>query len=105
MNQRSQSMSRAERMKKILSEALAPTELEVKDDSQRHAGHLSESGISPDAKETHFKIKIVSEAFEKMSRIDRQRKVNDLLKDEFLQGLHALSMICSAPSEAKLQKK
>jgi BolA-like protein 1 len=45
-----------------------------------------------DAKETHFRIEIVSDIFEGKTLIQRHRLVQDLLKDEFSSGLHALSL-------------
>lgn len=55
-------------------------------------------GVEPTG-ETHYKLKIVSEIFEGLSRIDRQRKVYDLLKDEFTSGLHALELKTLSPKE------
>lgn len=70
-----------------------PETLEVIDDSARHAGH---AGASPEG-ETHFNVRIVSEKFEGMSRVERQRAVNSALKEEFDSGLHALSVRADAP--------
>ena len=78
-----------------LTTAFSPSRLEVVDDSGRHAGHAgaSESG------ESHFNVVIVSEAFQGLSRVERQRRVNAALKDEFAAGLHALSIKAQAPGE------
>jgi stress-induced morphogen len=46
----------AESMRRKLTEALAPTQLAIVDESQRHAGH---AGARPEG-ETHFRIEIVS---------------------------------------------
>ena len=89
-------MSRAERIEKILSEALAPTRLSVADDSHKHAGH---AGARPEG-ETHYRVEIVSPAFAGKSRVDRQRLVNELLAGEFESGLHALQMKTLTPEEA-----
>lgn len=83
-------MSRAQRIKDILSQALAPSVLEIEDESQGHSGHRTE---------THFKVLIVSEFFQGLSRLDRQRKLNDLLKSEFENGLHALTQRALSPQE------
>lgn len=85
----------AEAIRGKLTQAFAPERLEVMDDSGRHAGHAgaSESG------ESHFNVVIVSSAFQGVSRIDRQRRVNAALKDEFAAGLHALSIRALTPDE------
>lgn len=78
-----------------LTEAFSPQRLEVVDDSGRHAGHsgASESG------ESHFNVVVVSEVFQGLSRVERQRRVNAALKEAFDGGLHALSIKAAAPGE------
>ncbi|MSO71938.1 MAG: BolA family transcriptional regulator [Alphaproteobacteria bacterium] len=88
-------MSMAESMRAKLSQALAPEQLEIADDSHRHAGH---AGARPGG-ETHFKVTIVAAAFTGKSRLERQRLVYGLLADEFEAGLHALQMVVHAPGE------
>ncbi|MEL6323506.1 MAG: BolA family protein, partial [Pseudomonadota bacterium] len=78
---------REKRIRDSLVQAFAPITLEIKDDSARHAGH---AGAAPGG-ETHYSVRIVSEAFAEMSRVERQRAVNQALADEFNTGLHALS--------------
>ncbi|BDV38040.1 transcriptional regulator [Methylocystis bryophila] len=79
-----------------LGQGLEPTRLLVTDDSGRHAGH---AGHRPGA-ETHFRVEIVSSAFSGKSRLERHRLVNDLLKDAFAAGMHALELKAKAPDEA-----
>ena len=74
---------------------LRPTRLDVINESELHAGHRS----SPGTGESHFRILVVSSAFEGKSRVDRQRIVNDLLKDEISGGIHALALATVAPGE------
>jgi BolA family transcriptional regulator, general stress-responsive regulator len=79
-----------------LRENLAPERLEVINESHQHAGH------QPDMTgegETHMRIRIVSAAFAGMSRVDRHRTVNALVKPEFDAGLHALAVEAAAPGE------
>jgi BolA family transcriptional regulator, general stress-responsive regulator len=85
----------ADAIRSKLEAAFAPEHLEVVDDSGRHAGHAgaSESG------ESHFNVVIVASAFQGLSRVERQRRVNAALKDQFEAGLHALSIKASAPGE------
>jgi BolA protein len=74
---------------------LRPTRLDVINESELHAGHRS----SPGTGESHFRILVVASAFEGKSRVDRQRIVNDLLKDEISGGIHALALATVAPGE------
>jgi BolA protein len=78
-----------------LKERFQPTQLTVSDDSHLHQGHAGwrEGG------ETHFRIDIVSAAFESKSRVERHRLVNDALQEAFDRGLHALAIKARAPGE------
>ncbi|SMF33296.1 BolA protein [Tistlia consotensis] len=91
-----QPAGRAGRIERTLREALAPQRLEIADDSHRHAGH---AGARPEG-ETHFRVTIVAERFEGLSRVERQRLVNGLLSAEFESGLHALQLSTRTPAEA-----
>lgn len=84
------------RIRAALTARFSPTELEVVDDSARHAGH---AGASPGGG-SHFNVRVVATAFNDLSRVERHRQVNDALADEFARGLHALSIIAKAPGEA-----
>ncbi|TXN21304.1 BolA family transcriptional regulator [Methylobacterium sp. WL30] len=79
-----------------LAAELAPARLSVVDESHLHAGH---SGARPGG-ETHFRIDVVSAAFEGKSRVDRHRVVNALMADAFARGLHALAVKARTPAEA-----
>ena len=78
-----------------LEEALAPSHLAVSNDSARHRGHAGDDGSG----ESHFSVEIVSEAFAGMSRLQRQRAVNDALGDLMRDRIHALSIKARAPVE------
>jgi BolA protein len=78
-----------------LTRAFAPHRLDVVDESQMHAGH---AGHRPGG-ETHYRIYIVSKAFQGKSRIERHRMINDTLSDELKAGVHALAIHASAPDE------
>lgn len=71
--------------------AFAPEHFELENESHQHA--------VPSQSETHFKLVMVSPAFEGVSRVDRQRRVTDLLGDERARGLHALTMRLLTPGE------
>ena len=76
------------RIEENLRENLRPRFLEVKNNSQFHAGHLGDDGSG----ETHFAIVIGAEELGGMSKIAAHRKINQLLKEEFGKGLHALEV-------------
>ena len=67
-------MTRRERLIGQLRSSLAPTAIEVTDESHRHAGH---AGARPGG-ETHYHVEIVSARFAGMSRIARHRLVISL---------------------------
>jgi BolA protein len=78
-----------------LRAAFAPARLAVEDESSKHHGHAGwrEGG------ETHFRVEIVSQAFEGKTRVARQRLVYAALKEELDAGLHALAMETLTPAE------
>ena len=86
---------RAERMRALLSSALAPALLEVRDDSSLHAGH---AGAAPGG-ETHYSVLVVSDRFDSQGRVARHRLVNAALAPEFAGGLHALALTLRTPGE------
>ncbi|MDX3929746.1 MAG: BolA family protein [Shinella sp.] len=89
-------MTMKSRIEDRLSKAFSPERLDVVNESHLHAGHQPEfSGTG----ETHMRIRIVSPAFSGMSRVARHRAVNDILKEEFDAGLHALAIEAAAPGE------
>ena len=79
---------------------LEPKKIDLVNDSQKHAGHTQHLGGAGFTGDTHYKLTIVSDQFIGKSRIDRQRMVMDLLKDEFKTGLHALEIKAIATPEA-----
>lgn len=89
-------MSVKSRIETKLTTALAPAALSVIDESDRHKGH---AGSSDDG-ESHFRVTIVSAAFDGLSRIERHRKVQALLKDELDGSVHALALKTQTPAEA-----
>lgn len=89
-------MSVAATMKTKLTQAFAPTTLDIIDESHLHKGHAG----APEGGESHFRVKIVSELFEGKSRVMRQRDINKTLAEELAGPVHALSIQALAPSEA-----
>ena len=88
-------MSVAAEMDALLRAALAPTRLEIINDSANHSGHSGDDGSG----ESHFTIIVESARFSGVSRLQRQRMVNAALGDIPGQRLHALAVKASAPGE------
>ena len=72
-----------------LRAALNPEVLEVEDFSAEHRGHAS----APEGGESHFRVRIQSEALASKSRVERQRAVYAPLKDLMPAPIHALEII------------
>jgi BolA protein len=88
-------MRTAEIIERKLSQAFSPQSLRVEDESHRHEGH---AGHRPGG-QTHFRVYIVSRAFEGKSRVDRHRLINQALAQELQGGVHALAIHAAAPGE------
>lgn len=84
-----------ERMKSKLEAAFSPLELHIHDDSHKHAGHAGHHAEG----ETHFKVAIVSEAFEGLNALARHRLVYEALKEELAERVHALNISAKSVKE------
>lgn len=85
---------RSVRLRAALDEALAPTTLEIIDESHLHAGHagaLTGKG--------HFRVCIVAAAFAGMPPIKRHRMVYAACAALLETDIHALSIEARAPGE------
>ncbi len=89
-------MSVAADIERKLTEGLAPSRLEVVDESHKHEGH---GGWRPGG-ETHFNVTVVAGAFDGKSRVERQRMVYEILADEMAGPVHALALSTKTPAEA-----
>jgi BolA protein len=89
-------MSRKNRIEQLLTSELSPLFLSVQDESNNH--HV------PEDAQTHFKIVIASTHFSSLTRVQRHRLINTLLKNEFDMGMHALSMFLYSPEEWDAKK-
>jgi BolA family transcriptional regulator, general stress-responsive regulator len=78
-----------------LTETLDPIDLDVVDESDRHAGHAG----ARKGGGTHYRVRVVSAQFEHRSRVERHRLVYGVLTAEFAEGLHALALVAKAPGE------
>jgi BolA family transcriptional regulator, general stress-responsive regulator len=84
----------ARSMEAKLETSLAPSRLELTDESDRHQGH-AHAGV-----ESHFNLTVESAAFAGLGRLARQRLVMRVLADELAGPVHALSIRALAPGEA-----
>ena len=81
----------AEALRQRLQERLAPTRLEVLDESSAHLGHAGQDGTGMG---THFRVRIASPLFEGQPKVARHRLVYDALRDyiDRDRGVHALAI-------------
>ena len=85
-----------ERIRAVLEASLAPTELEIEDQSARHAGHAG----AADGR-GHFAVDIVSSRFSGLATTARHRLVYAAIGDLMLTDIHALSIRARAPGESR----
>ncbi|NNG04492.1 MAG: BolA family transcriptional regulator [Inquilinus sp.] len=90
-------MTVAERIRSKIVAGLAPSRLDIVDDSQRHVGHAGHDGRG----ESHFTVVVVADAFEGKSRVERQRLVYGLLAEELADRVHALALRTLTSAEAE----
>lgn len=95
MSQASPQGSVKDRMTAKLQAAFAPMVLEVIDESDRHIGH----GGWREGGNTHFRVRIVSAAFEGQSRVAIHRLVHAALAEDLAAGIHALAIEARARGE------
>ncbi|MFO6421972.1 BolA family protein [Motilimonas sp. KMU-193] len=80
-----------EQITQKLQTAFTPELIEVENESHKHR---SDHGA-----ESHFRVVLVSAAFEGMRLIARHRAVNELLADELANQIHALALHTFTPAE------
>lgn len=74
-----------------LRDAFGPMHIEVDDESHMHS--------VPDGAQSHFRVVLVSEAFDGKPLIQRHRAINKLLAEELAGGVHALALHTMTPEE------
>ena len=85
------------RLRAKLEAALSPVCLDIEDESAKHAGHAG----AREGGETHYRIRIVSQSFAGMNRVQRQRAVYAAVAEELAERVHALSLVTLTPDEAR----
>ncbi len=80
-------------IKEKLESAFNPSQLEVRDESHKHAGHAGAKAHAQEhgSGESHFHVIIRSKAFDGMSRLGRHRAVMEVLAEE-MPLIHAFSL-------------
>lgn len=86
-------MKRYLRIKQVL-DALKPHYLEITDQTHLHANHSK--GL-----ETHFEIKISADLLKDKKLLEQHKMINNLLGEEFNNGLHALSIKIMSDQQSK----
>jgi BolA protein len=81
------------RIEQKLTETLTPTHLQVQNESSMHS-------VPPGA-ESHFKVVVVSPAFEQKSAVQRHRMIYSALGEDIRDTIHALAIVAHTPSEWK----
>ncbi len=90
-----------ESIREKLTKAFAPSHLAVENESAKHAGHAgARDRLGRVTGETHFRVVVVSTAFDGKSAIERHRQVNAVLKEELAGPVHALAIKALTPAEA-----
>ncbi|MCX7070245.1 MAG: BolA family transcriptional regulator [Gammaproteobacteria bacterium] len=84
---------RVDNIRQTLEAVLAPTRLDIEDDSHRHAGHAGAKGGG------HYRVYIVSAKFSGRTLIARHRMVYEALAEQMKGDIHALSLVTKAPDE------
>jgi BolA family transcriptional regulator, general stress-responsive regulator len=88
-------MNIKDRMLAKLGAGLAPTRIEIEDESHLHASHAG----AREGGETHYRIKVASASFSGKGRVERHRMVYALLAEEIADGVHALALQTKTPDE------
>jgi BolA-like protein 1 len=84
-----------------LAKAFLPASLIIENESAKHAGHAgARDHLGHVTGETHFRVVVVSAAFEGKGRVERHRQINAVLKDELAGPVHALAIKALTPAEA-----
>ncbi len=86
-------------IRRSLEAAFAPEELEIVDDSRRHAGHAG----ARDGR-GHFQVRILSRHFSGKRTVERHRMVYAALGSLMQTDIHALGLIALSPEDSQSAK-
>jgi intracellular septation protein len=88
-------VNRAQRLRERLEKRFAPAQLTVEDESHLHEGHAGAAGG-----QSHFRIRIVAEAFRGISSVARHRLIYAAVDDLMKSDIHALAIEALAPDKS-----
>jgi len=78
-----------------LTASFPGADLQLEDDSHRHAGHAAAAGGAG-----HFRVRLVSARFAGLGTVARHRLVYDSVRDWMPHRIHALSIEARSPDDA-----
>ena len=87
-------MALRKHLEQKINAALSPLYLSVVDETWKHVGHAG--AVSGKG---HFTVHVVSPRFEGVLRLNRNRMIFEILKEEMETCIHALSIRAETPSE------
>ena len=91
-----------QQLRQKIEVAFAPQECSINNDSPAHSGHAgAENAVNKG--ESHFSLRIVSQHFTGLSRLERNRAVHHCLAEE-MKSIHALVLDLKTPTEAAQQR-
>ena len=86
--------TRAQRLRERLQSRFAPAQLSVEDESHLHEGHAGAAGG-----QSHFRVRIVSEAFRGIPSVARHRLIYAAVDDLLKSDIHALAIEALPPDK------
>ncbi|WP_137699880.1 BolA family protein [Marimonas lutisalis] len=81
-------MGKEAEIRKALEAAFSVQELEIVNESHRHAGHAGDDGTG----ESHFAVRLRAPELAPMSRVARHRAVHKALGPDLVASIHALAL-------------
>jgi BolA protein len=87
-----ESATRGQRLRERLVTRFAPLELNIEDESHRHAGHAGAA-----QGHGHYRVRIVSEVFRDLPTVARHRLIYAALDDMLRTDIHALAIEALPP--------
>jgi len=87
--------TRERRLREKLTTRFAPLELTIVDESHLHAGHAGAAGG-----QSHYRVRIVSDAFRGIPPVGRHRLIYAAVEDMLRTDIHALAIEALPPPAA-----
>jgi len=87
--------ARIDQLRARIEREIAPTSLEIFDESHRHVGHAG----AADGR-GHFRLRVVAECFRDLGSLARHRRIYAAVGDLMDTDIHALSIEALSPEES-----